>query len=171
MDDTLTPETQPLEETLKQLTTQHEQLLALLQRKRAAVCEADDQKVAALCRLENETLRTISQLEAERARQAGDLTLQVQPDATAPLRLGALAERLPEPARGRLLVLRNQLCQRMQQVQEQSSITRRATDSLARHMHGLVQTIGVLTTGVSTYDGSGAMPRQATAMSTINMTA
>lgn len=171
MDEIAAVQTQPLEETLKRLTAQHEQLLSLLQRKRAALREADEQKVTAMCQLENEALRAISELEIERARQAGALTLQVQPDAKAPLRLGELAERLPEPARGRLLVLRHQLVQRMEQVREQSSVTRRATETLARHMQGLVQTIGVIATGVSTYDESGALPRQATAMSTINMTA
>ncbi|MFW6059103.1 MAG: flagellar protein FlgN [Phycisphaeraceae bacterium] len=171
MDEMHTFQTQPLEETLKRMTAQHEQLLSLLERKRAAVREGDEQQVAALCRLENEALRTISELETTRAQQVGELTLQVEPNANAPLRLAVLAERLPEPARGRLLVLRSQLRQRMEQVREQTSIARRATESLARHMQGLVQTIGVLATGVSTYDDSGAVPRQATAMSTINVTA
>ncbi len=68
-------------------------------------------------------------------------------------------------------MLRQQLLERMEQVQTASSTARRATETLARHMQGLVQTIGMIASGMTTYSDNGALPRQARAMSTINLTA
>lgn len=171
MDETTSQGIERLERTLHEQTQLHEQLLELLERKRDALRRADDRAVSELCELENEKLRAIGEAEKRRLEQVAELTLRLEPHAAAPLRLTDLAERLPEPARGRLLVLRQQLRQRMEQVQRQSTSTRRATDALAQHMQGLVQTIGKIATGVSTYNGHGALPEQATAVSTLNVTA
>lgn len=171
MDETMKQRIESLERTLEQQTHLHEQLLELMARKRAALRLAQDRQLAEIGELENEKLRAIGELEKQRLEQVGELTLQLQPGASAPLHLRELAEQLPEPTRGRLLMLRQQLRERMARVQRQSSITRSATESLARHMQGLVQTIGMIATGVSTYNGQGSLPEQATAVRTINMTA
>ena len=168
---TLNEYVESLEQTLHQQVEAHEQLLSLLQDKRAALRDCANERVSELCQHENQQLQTISELEKKRAELVGALTLHFQPDAQALMRLSTLAEHLPEPARGRLLVLRQRWRERMQQVAEQSSITRRATESLVQHMQGLVETIGMLATGVCTYDKQGGRPERATAMSTINVTA
>ena len=171
MDEWMKQQIDALEQAVREQTEAHEALLSLLEQKRAALRDADDERMTQLCALENEKLRAIGESEKKRAELAAALTLHVQPDAQAPLRLNELAERLPEPARGRLLVLRQRLRERMQQVQQASTVTRRATETLATHVQGLVQTIGMLATGVSTYDGKGARPAEATTMRTINVTA
>ena len=171
MDDRVTQQVESLERVLKQQVEAHEALLALLEKKRASLREADEDRMAQLCGLENEKLRVVADLEKQRAELAGALTLHVQPSAKEPMRLNELAEHLPEPARGRLLVLRQRLRERMQQVQESGQVTRRASETLMNHVQGLVQTIGMLATGVSTYNGKGGRPEKATAMGTINVTA
>lgn len=160
-----------LEAILREQLALHEQMLTTLVDKKAALVRADHGKVTALLQQENNHIQAISELEKKRLALVGDLTLRVEPTAAAPLRLPELAQRLPEPARGRLLVLREQVRQRMERVREEAGLARRATESLVRHMHGLVQSIGSAVTGIGTYSRAGAPPRAALAISTFNTTA
>lgn len=130
-----------LEAVLKQLADRHEQLLSLMKRQRESLRQADHRGVSECSRLENVLVQAIGDLEKRRLELVAELTRAVDPTAVAPMRMRDLAERLPEPARGRLLVLREQLRSRIAEVKEQSSVTRRATESLLKHMQGLVQTL------------------------------
>ena len=161
----------PLESTLKQLLSLHGELLELLTSKREVLRKSDNQAVTGLCILEHEKLQKIAELEKQRLMQVAELTLKVDPQAKEPLRMAELAERLDEPQRGRLLVARQQLLERMKQVQQETNIVRRATESLAKHMHGIVQTLGALSAGVSTYGSGGAFPQKNNAVSTFSATA
>lgn len=131
-----------LETVLKQLADRHEQLLALMKRQRECLRLADHYGVSECSRLENTLVQAIGELEKRRLELVAQLTKAVDPNAVSPMRMRDLAERLPDPARGRLLVLREQLRERISQVKEQSSVTRRATEALLNHMSGLVQTLG-----------------------------
>src|SRR5690606_29211509 len=122
---------------LQQQVQAHEALLSLLQRKREALRTGGTRAMTELAALENEKVQLISELEKHRLTLVAELTLALVPDAAEPMRLGELAERMPEPARGRLLVLRHQLRERMEQVREASSVLRRATEALMKHVHGL----------------------------------
>lgn len=160
-----------LETTLRQLLDLHTELLDLLKRKRDVVRGNDSRAAVGLCVLEHEKLQKIADLEKKRLHLVADLTLSVDPKAQAPLRMAELADRLGEPVRGRLLVARQQLLEKMKSVQEESNIVRRATEALAKHMHGIVQTLGALSAGVATYGSRGAFPQHNTAVSTFSATA
>lgn len=160
-----------LETTLKQLHSLHSELLELLKRKREVVRSSDRHAMTGLCVLEHEKLQKIAELEKQRLTQVADLTLKVDPRAKQPLRMAELADCLREPVRGRLLVARQQLIERMKEVQQENNIVRRATESLANHMQGIVQTLGALSVGVATYGSGGAFPQQNTAVSTFSATA
>jgi len=155
---------------LKQLEA-HERLLSHMDEKRIALRRADRQRITDCGRLENQQVQAISELEKERLQLVADLTLAVFPAATEPMRMGDLAERLGEPTRGRLLVLRQQLLAKMEAVREQSRTTRSATESLMKHMQGLVMKVGSLCNGIPVYNNQGAAPRRALAVSTFNTTA
>ena len=131
-----------LEACLRQLTDRHEQLLALMTRQREALRQADHHGVSEYSRQENVLVQAIGDLEKRRQELVAEMTRLLDPGAPAPMKMRDLAERLAEPSRGRLLVLREQLRQRIEKVQEQSSVTRRATEALLKHMTGLVQTLG-----------------------------
>lgn len=131
-----------LETVLKQLADRHEQLLMLMKRQRECLRLADHHGVSECSRLENTLVQAIGDLEKRRLELVAQLTQTMDPQALKPMRMRDLAEQLPEPARGRLLVLREQLRARIAQVREQSSVTRRATEALLNHMQGLVQTLG-----------------------------
>lgn len=160
-----------LEEVLRQLTERHEQLLSLIQRQREVLRAADHRGVSELSRLENVVVKAITDLEKRRLELVADLTRAVDPGAAQPMRMRDLAERLPEPARGRLLVLRQQLRQRIQQVKDESSVTRRATEALMKHMQGLVQTLGNTGRGSAYAPSSFAMQPPPPALRTLNLTA
>ena len=163
--------TAQLEQILRQQLTLHGELLELLKNKRDVLRKSDTRAAIALCTLEHEKIQKIAELEKQRLTVVADLTLAADPQAKEPLRMGELADRLQEPDRGRLLVLRQQLLERMKDVHQETGIVRKATETLAKHMHGIVQTIGALSAGVSTYGSRGALPQSNTAVSTFSATA
>ena len=165
------PHITSLEQTLRQLFSLHSELLELLKRKRDILRASDTQAMIGLCTLEHEKVQKIAELEKQRLNLVADLTLAVDPQAKQPLSMSQLADELGEPVRGRLLVMRHQLLEQMKAVHEETGIVRRATEALAKHMHGIVQTIGALSAGVSTYGSRGAFPQQNTAVSTFSATA
>lgn len=160
-----------LETVLKQLAERHEQLLSLMKRQREALRQADHHGVTEYSRLENTMVQAIGDLEKRRLELVAQLTRIVDPSAKVPMRLRDLAERLPEPSRSRLLVLREQLRERIAKVKDESSVTRRATESLLRHMQGLVHTLS--TAGRATGYAPASSPRQpmAPAIGTLRVTA
>lgn len=160
-----------LEQVLKQQTDVHEQLLDLLRRKREAMRQGKHELVADCCRLENEKLRLISQLETDRLMLVGQFTQQFMPNAAEPMTLPQIADRLDEPHRGRLLVLREKLRQRMQEVRDESRVAKAAMDALVKHMNGLIQSVTGVWGGVTTYTAQGTVPNKALSVSTFSMTA
>jgi len=114
-----------LESVLNDSVHRQAQLLALLERKRLALREGRAQDMADLCCLENTLVQAISELEKRRLQLVADVTLAVVPGADSPLKMRDLAERLPEPHRGRLLVTRTKLVVAIEKVAEQTSVVRR----------------------------------------------
>lgn len=160
-----------LEQVMRQLLDLHRELLDLLKRKREMLRTNDAGATIDLCALEHEKLQKVIELEKRRLNLVADLTLAVDPGVSEPMCLTDLAERLGEPVRGRLLVSRQQLLEQMKCVQQETSVVRRATETLAKHMQGIVQTIGAISSGVSTYGSGGAFPQRNTAVSTFSATA
>lgn len=160
-----------LEALLRQQITTHESLLGILIRKRQALATANHLVMNECTVRESGLIKTIADCEKARLAIVGDITLKLDANATAPLTMIQLAELLPEPNRGRLLVLRLELREKIQTVQKETGVARRASESLLRHVHGIIQVIGTACTGVSTYGQQGARHRSATAVSTFNTTA
>jgi len=159
-----------LEAVLRRQLEHHTRLLKLMEGKRDALRRHQADRLADLCRAEHAVVSKISDDEKRRLTLVAELTLAVQPDAQQPLAMVDLAERLAEPDRTRLLLLRQQLREQMQEVQRRTTVVRRATDAVARHMTGLVQGIAAASAGVSTYGMRGARTRPAAAVSTFSVT-
>jgi hypothetical protein len=171
MDEAIQQHVDRLETVLETLVTDHEQLLGLMQQKRDLLRQGDTDGMVEVCEVENEKLQTISEREKERLTIVAALTERLDASAIEPMRLADVAEALPEPARGRLLTRRQQLRQRIEQVREQSSIARRATESLMNHVNGLVRTLTSLASNTTTYGRGGTAPEAGGAISTLNVTA
>lgn len=169
---TLGPALQTLGLILSQLVEQHTQLLDLLHRQRVALREHRPDTMRDLCTLENQLVQRITALEKERLERVAMITLLLNPQAEEPLRMGDLAERLPEPLRGQLLVQRRQLLEAMQQVQAQTQVARQATEQLLRHMDGVIRSAAsAASAGVRTYSRRGRVTDPAAPISTFAMTA
>lgn len=160
-----------LEQVLKQLAERHEQLLTLMVKQRELLRLADHGGVSECSRQENVLVQAIGDLEKRRLELVAELTRAVDPSATMPMRMRDLAEKLPEPSRGRLLVLREQLRERITRVREQSSVTRRATESLLKHMQGLVHTLGNAGRAAGYAPANQPQPAGAPALGTLKVTA
>ncbi len=147
MADVMEPQIAQIETILAQMIEEHDHLDRLLQRKRDALRVADHAQVAACTAQENQRVQAIAELEKRRMMLVGDVTLALDPGAQQPMSLRDVAERLSEPVRGRLLVRRQELRQRMIDVRQRAGVVQRATEALSQHMHGLMQTISGAVTG------------------------
>jgi len=149
----------------------HDELSELLDRKREALKTADADRMTELCGLENERLQKLAELEKQRLELVAKLTQRVRPQASEPMRMRELAECFAGPTRDRLLALRAELAERMQTVQGKAQRARLATESLLKHVTGVVQQVGAVATGVQTYGRTGHRPRSAMSIGTFQMTA
>lgn len=160
-----------LEGVLKQQIALHGDLLTLMSQKRDALASGRSQGLTETLELENQKVQAIGELEKRRLETVATLTLLVRPGATEPMKLDELIQHLPGPIADRVSAMRAQLRQRIEKVQQQTTVARRATESLMRHVQGLIQSIGSVSTGVSTYARGGRLNPTATAVSTFNLTA
>ncbi len=160
-----------LEDVLREETAAHERLLETMDQKLEAMRQAKRETLADCCRRENDLVQAIGELEKRRLTLVAVLTQTLDPRAAAPLRMGELAERLPEPARGRLLVMRAQLRERIDAVRSRSGTLRRAADGLLAHMCGLMQVVGGALSDTGTYGRRGAAPTAKMTVSTFSTTA
>lgn len=170
MDKQLEKQLAGLERMLQELMQAHQMLLDLLGEKRVAMRQAKHEVMASLCKQENEQIKVISDMEKERLQMVADITLMIEPNAAKPMKLLELADCLPEPWRGRILVFRHQLQQKMQATQKQAQTTQQATAQLVKHMTGLMQKVTAACTGAAVYSAKGA-PTAGTRISTFSMTA
>ncbi len=160
-----------LERSLQDLLQAHTYLSDLMEQKRTAMREAKHEQVGNLCKLENDQLRKISDMEKNRLQLVADITLLVEPSAKQPFKLLELADRLPEPWRGRLLVFRHQLAQKMKETQAKTQTTQQATMQLVKHMTGMMQKVTAACTGSSAYSARGQASTNNARISTFSMTA
>jgi hypothetical protein len=160
-----------LEATLTQSIQWQDQLAQLLERKRDALRRGTASDVGNLGRLETGVVQAIGQLEQRRSEIVKRLSTTLAPEAGETLKMRDLAERLPEPHRGRLLVTRVRLVEAMQRVAERTSVVRRASEALVQHVNGLIRTIGVVSHGGAAYGQTGRVSNAPVRMSSLNLTA
>lgn len=160
-----------LDATLTDAVQRQRQLGILLERKRLALRSGDLEDMKRLGALESTVVQAVGELEKRRVTLVAELTRKLRPQSSQALQMRELADVLPEPYRGRLLVTRTKLIDAMKAVQQQTSVVRRASESLVSHVNGLIRTIGVVSSGGAAYGQTGQMNAKAGRMSTLNVTA
>jgi len=160
-----------LTQIMNDMISVQSRLLSLNEHKRVALSRADREALAGYIHQEHEQVHLLTELEKRRLLLIGDITLILNPQAEAPLKLTELAEYLPEPMRSRLLLQRQELREKVQAVREASRVSQRATETLLQHMQGLMQAVGQVVSGVSTYGSRGAVPQTSMGMSTFSVSA
>lgn len=141
MNDTMKTEVAQLEENLRRQIEAHRKLLGCIQRNREAVRLADMHRIRSNCEEQNAIAQQLAELEKTRLVLVGRLTERLEPDARRPVTLNRIAAALEEPAGGRFQALATQLKTAVDEVRKASAVVRAATDALARHMSGLMQTV------------------------------
>jgi len=169
--DPIQKEVRELIALLRETLSVYEAWLPLCHAKRQALAAADTAALNDLLRRENAKLQAAGELEKRRLTLVAALTRRVNPRASEPMKMLDLAEALDEPERSELLLTRLTLRERMQEVHRESSIARRTTESLARHMNAMVRSVAAVAAGVTTYTPRGEQPTRDFALRTLNMTA
>lgn len=160
-----------LEALLRKQIVVQDRLSAALQAKMDACRKAERERMVDLHKQENDCLQALAELEKQRLVLVAEITQMLDPNAQRPMRLRELAEQLDEPARGRLLVLRQQWEVKLKEVKRETNIARDAAESMLRHMQGLVQTITAAVSGIGTYSRNGGTPQVVATVSTFSATA
>ena len=144
-----------LEQHLRDLLEEHEAMLRLIQRKREAVRQARPAVVEDCTERENQHVQRIGQIEKARQELVAQITTALDAQATEPMRLGQIVERLDEPQRGRLLALQAKLRDCMEQVRRESRVVADAMTGLLQHVQGLVQMVAQTVGGGGVYSSRG----------------
>ncbi|QQE10702.1 flagellar export chaperone FlgN [Planctomycetota bacterium] len=168
---TLEPHIKTLDLILQKQLQLNVALLDLLEQKRTALREANTKQMNDVCELEKEKVKFIKQLEGKRQQVVSNITRQINPAAKAPMTMHEIAKHIGGPIGDRLMLRRAQVRKKMTEVRDQASITKRATESLMRHMQSIVRTVAAASTGTASYGDRGVMNTQGMTLSTVNMTA
>lgn len=142
----------------KILIAQHDdykKIAKLIERKQEAIRNADMQDITSICQEEHQVAQHVTQLEKQRLILVGDLTSRLQPNASEPLRVSQIADVLTEPDRKRIMEITNALQQTVKEVRQASSVVRKASDTLAIHMGGLLQTMQSVLSKAQVYSQKG----------------
>ena len=173
-----------LESLLHQELAQHAQLVGVLEQKRGALLKADPSRVTALCAQENACVQATSELAKQRMSLVADLALLVEPGAAEPevIICDEVTSALDQLVAEGILKLLDRLQRErglaymfithdLATVRSQTSVAQRATDSLVRHMQGVVQSLAAAMADVGVYSRAGRLPAAASKMSTFSATA
>ena len=158
-----------LEACMRQLDQEHDQLLGLVRRKQQAMRLAQHALIADCCGRESQSVHRIAAVEKRRQGIVGQITAAASPSAKQPLRLGEIADLAGEPRRGRLLVTQQRLQRTARLIQQENDVARRATESLLRHVQGVIQQVAAAVGG-ATYGRRGVVTSPNVAVSSFSIT-
>jgi len=127
------------EAILGSLIETHEQMLAVALDHRAAISRADAVAVQACVGQQAVLSARVATLETERRAVTAALA-PGGPGSPSPT-IATVAQKLPEPARGRILAAAARLRDVLIRLQRENHILRTATQSLMAHMDGLIQQV------------------------------
>lgn len=142
-----------LERLLADLIGAHEDLLRLTVEHRAAIAAADSRRLRVCIDAQTGTLGRLAELDERRRRLVAAAALPAGGEPT----LSAVAERLPEPLRGRTLAAAGRLRELIAAVHREARTVRQATHSLLSHMEGLMRQIGRRLSEAGTYGRAGGV--------------
>ncbi|MHC5003464.1 MAG: flagellar export chaperone FlgN [Planctomycetota bacterium] len=129
-----------LEQQLSGQLEDYRELLDCLQRKRAAIRNADVGTLEQTSVREQRVVQRCAEREPRRRELLRSLAAALAPDRSE-LTVRELAERVDEPHQTRLLGLSAQLREVAAEARAESSVVRVAAEALGRHLGGVMQTM------------------------------
>ncbi len=127
------------ESILIALIETHEQMLAIAIEHRAAISRADTTGVQSCVGRQAVLSARVNELESQRRTLTAALA-PARPGSPSPT-ITLVAQKLPEPSRGRVLGAAAKLRDVLLRLQRENRILRSATQSLVAHMDGLIQQV------------------------------
>lgn len=151
------PSAAELEALLRDLIAHHERMLSLCIAHAGALARADGPATARLIEEQQTVGRAIIDLDARRTRLVAGWNAGTPPTPGAPGgTLSALAARLPEPARARVLDLAARLRGILSALVDQQRVVARASETLLGHMQGLMAQVARKLSHAGIYARPGA---------------
>lgn len=135
------PGARELSHLLDRLTREHARLLALADRRAAALSRADIRDLRVCVVEENEVVQRIAAIDKERAALVARLAARLGVGSSDGLTISALAQRFDERDRARLTTQASSLRALIERVRAVNDATRDAADTLAGHMRGVIRTV------------------------------
>ncbi|MFN7020502.1 MAG: flagellar export chaperone FlgN [Phycisphaerales bacterium] len=145
-----------LDEVLLALIAEHENLLKIATRHRAAIASADPRTMAECLNAQAAAAERIAGL--ERRRQAAVAAMGAPgPASRDRVTIAQLAAGLPEAVRARLLAAAERLREVLTRLHREHAAIRSAAESLSSHMEGLMRQICRRLSHAGTYARSGSI--------------
>jgi hypothetical protein len=147
------------ESTLESLIQTHEQMLAIARDHRAAIGRADGGAVQAC--IGQQAVLAARAVDLDSTRKRLSAALSQGREAAGATTISAVAARLPEPSRTRILGLAGRLRELLTALQRENRIIRSATESLLSHMDGLMQQVARTLSHTRLYSPQGRIDSRA----------
>ncbi len=149
------PQATRLLEILESALAVQREILAAIKSRRDAVRRADFAALARIERTEGTLALRMSELERNRVAETMQVAARLGLQGTPGLR--EISERLGEPERARLDLLRSELRTVLEHVQREGSIVRQASERLSAHMAGILQSVHSALAHAKVYSRAGVV--------------
>ncbi|MDA0296407.1 MAG: flagellar protein FlgN [Planctomycetota bacterium] len=150
-----------LEETLSTQVEGYRRFLEAIARKRDAIRRADLARVPDIAAVEEKIIDRLHRLDLQREQQGRQLAASLGLDSESAI--SGIVDALGGERGTKLAVLAAQLRGLVDQAKKENSVVRSATESLARHMAGIVQSVTGALSGTGVYGRQGRL-RDGTAL-------
>lgn len=150
-----------LEETLSTQVEGYRRFLEAIARKRDAIRGADLARVPDIAAVEEKIIDRLHRLDLQREQEGRRLAAALGLDAESTI--SGIVDTLDGDRGTKLAVLAAQLRSLVDQAKKENSVVRSATESLARHMAGIVQSVTGALSGTGVYGRQGRL-RDGTAL-------
>ncbi len=154
---------------LGELVGLYEQIKTMGERRLDAIRSADARGLAACVRGENELVQRVAEAEKTRLRVVGGLSEALGAPGAGETTMGWLAQRVDGPRSDELGGLAATLRRLMGEVMQLNTVARRATETLSRHMEGLMREVKRTMNHAQVYGRGGTMDTGARVMSGLDI--
>lgn len=171
-EDLLTPHVDRLESLLRDEEALHDELSALLSRKREAIRTADGRALDEALRLEGACLLKIGECEAKRAEithAIGSVIVPLSADGSGQLTLREIARHLSSDRSARLVETADRIRRKVEAIRREGSVIRAAAESLGSHIAGVLGVVRSALSNSRIYERRGRLVAGAQVMSTVDV--
>lgn len=159
-----------LESLMRELLVRYERMGTACEARLEAIRHADGASLARCIGGENEIVQEIAELEKRRIGVVGRLAERLGSPARTQTTMSWIASRVADPVRGRLLGMATALREAIERVRSRNEVSRRAAESLAAHMSGLLRTVSQHLNHAKTYGRAGTVDVGPSVVSALDVT-